>query len=103
MAAPPDPAALADALTDDEAAVDAAATLATMGSGAGEAVPALAAATDAARPKPVRIAAADALGELGQHARGAFVALERASADPDGDVAGAARRALNAIGGGEYT
>ena len=99
-----DPETLADRLSgdDDDAAAAAAGELAAMGSAAKCAVPALAAALDDARPAEVRIAAAEALGRLGQDARGAFVPLERASAADDGEVAGAARRALTAIGGGEY-
>ena len=89
-------------LRDDADAPDAAAELAGMGPAAGAHVPALAAALDEGRPAAVRVAAADALGALGQAAQEAFVALERASADDDGEVAGAARRALTAIGGGEY-
>ena len=94
---------LADALRDDAAAADAAGRLGELGAAAKPAVPALAAAVDEARPAAVRIAAAKALGNLGEDAREAYVALERASADDDGTVAGAARHALNAIGGGEYT
>ena len=91
-----------DRLQDDAEAPAAAAELAELGEGAKPHVPALAAALNEDRPAAVRVAAADALGALGQHARGAFVALERASADDDGEVAGAARKALTAIGGGEY-
>ena len=93
---------LTDALRDDAAAAGAAARLGELGAAAKPAVPALAAAVDEARPAAVRIAAAEALGALGQDGREAYVALERASADDDGEVAGAARHALNAIGGGEY-
>ena len=89
-------------LRDDAEAPAAAAELAGLGEAAKPHVPALAATLGEDRPAEVRIAAADALGGLGQCARGAFVALERASADDDGEVAGAARRALTAIGGGEY-
>ena len=99
---PDGPDALGDLLQDNDVAAAAAAKLAGMGSGAKSAVPALAAALAEDRPAAVRVAAAEALGTLGQDARGAFVALERASADPDDAVAGAARGALNAIGGGEY-
>lgn len=104
-AAGPDatPEALAEALRDDDAAPEAARRLGEMGSAACPAVPALAAALHPARPKPVRLAAAAALKALEDEAQGAYVALERCSADPDGEVAGAARSALNAIGGGEYT
>ena len=89
-------------LRDDAAAPAAAAELAGLGEAAEPHVAALAAALDEARPAGVRVAAAEALGTLGQSARGAFVALERASADDDDRVAGAARKALTAIGGGEY-
>ena len=98
----PSPTGFSDRLRDDAEAVAAADQLAGMGEAAEPSIAALAAALDDARPKEVRIAAAKALGELGQHARSAFVALERASADDDGVVAEAARRALTAIGGGEY-
>ena len=99
----PTPSDLSDRLQDDAAAPGAAAALGGLGERAKPEVPALAAALDESRPAAVRIAAAKALGELGQTAQGAYVALERASADDDGEVAGAARHALNAIGGGEYT
>ena len=89
-------------LRDDADAPAAAWELAALGEAAKPHVPALAAALGDDRPAAVRVAAADALGELGQHARGAFTALERASADDDAEVAGAARKALTAIGGGEY-
>jgi len=97
------PEALADALRDDERAPDAARRLGELGSAAKEQVPALAATLHASRPQAVRLAAAKALKALEGHAEAAYVALERASADDDDKVAGAARSALNAIGGGEYT
>ena len=89
-------------LRDDAEAPAAAAELAALGDAAKPHVPALAAALAEDRPADVRVAAAEALGAIGQDARGAFVALERASADADDRVAGAARKALTAIGGGEY-
>ena len=97
------PESLADALTDDDRAPAAAEQLGELGSAASEAVPALAATLHESRPAGVRIAAARALGKLGSHARAAYVALERASADGNDEVAGAARSALHDIGGGEYT
>ncbi|MFH5804579.1 hypothetical protein [Alienimonas sp. DA493] len=97
------PEELADALRDDEAATEAARRLGELGAGARPVVPALAAALHSARPKAVRLAAARALENLADEAEAAYVALERASASDDNEVAGAARAALNAIGGGEYT
>ncbi|NNJ25096.1 HEAT repeat domain-containing protein [Alienimonas chondri] len=97
------PDALAEALTDDAQAIDAAQRLGELGSAARPQVPALAAALHESRPKDVRIAVAKALGALQSEAKAAYVALERASADDDSEVAGAARSALTAIGGGEYT
>ncbi len=97
------PRDLADALQHDEQAPAAAQRLGELGAAAGPVVPALAAALHVSRPKTVRIACAKALGNLKSHAEAAYVALERCSADDDGEIAGAARSALNAIGGGEYT
>ena len=102
---PPDatPETLADALREDDTAPAAAEALGEMGSASTPVVPALAAALHETRPAAVRIAAARALGKLGSHAKAAYVALERASADEKDEVAGAARSALHDIGGGEYT
>jgi hypothetical protein len=80
--------------------VEAARALASLGSAAGPAVPALRRAllTDA-QPK-IRALAAQALGAVGPQARAALPDLEKALGDPEPSVRQQATRAIKSLGAG---